>query len=58
MGLSYQYFDQANNVYKEKDKQKCIESIAMIRASIMDIESAFSNAADSLEKIIVTIRDA
>lgn len=40
------------------DKQKCIESIAMIRSSLMTIESALSNAADSMENIVVSIRDA
>ena len=42
----------------QHDKQKCIESLAMLRARITDIESAFSNAADSLEKLVVSIRDA
>jgi hypothetical protein len=45
---------QAN---KAEDRQKCIENISMIRAAIMDIESSFSNAADSLESVIVSIRD-
>lgn len=39
------------------DKQKCIESLALLRVSIMNIESAFSNSADSLEKLIIAIRD-
>ncbi|WP_144395642.1 hypothetical protein [Pleionea sediminis] len=41
-----------------KDKQKCAESIACLRSSIMSAESALSNAADSLEKLVVSIRDA
>lgn len=41
-----------------KDKQQCIESIVMIRASIMDVELALSNATDSMEKLVVSIRDA
>lgn len=40
------------------DKEKCIESIAMIRATIMDVETALSNATDCLEKVVVSIRDA
>ena len=42
---------------QENDKQKCIESIAMRRCAISDIASAFSNAMDSMEKLIVTMRD-
>ncbi len=50
--------DELKLANTETNKQKCIESIAMIRASIMGVESALSNAADSLEKVVVSIRDA
>lgn len=40
------------------DKQKCIEAISMLRIGVASIESAFSNAKDSMEKLIVAIRDA
>ena len=40
------------------DKQRCLEAIVMLRVSMMSIESAFSNAADSMEKLVVSIRDA
>ncbi|MAA65981.1 MAG: hypothetical protein CL581_14550 [Alteromonadaceae bacterium] len=46
---------QANRV---GDKQKCIEAISMLRIGIASIESAFSNAKDSMEKLVVAIRDA
>ncbi|WP_298451603.1 hypothetical protein [uncultured Marinobacter sp.] len=42
---------------KEGDRQKCVESIAMLRCAIADIASAFSNAMDSMEGLVVTIRD-
>ena len=50
--------DELTLANTETNKQKCIESIAMLRASIMELESALSNAADSLEKVVVSIRDA
>ncbi|WGO98115.1 hypothetical protein QFX18_19090 [Saccharophagus degradans] len=50
--------DELRSANTHLDKQKCIESIAMLRSSIMTIETAFSNAADSMEKIVVSIRDA
>lgn len=40
------------------DKQKCIESISMIRVALSDIESSFSNTLDSMEKLVLSIRDA
>ncbi|MEQ5835998.1 hypothetical protein [Marinobacter sp. NFXS9] len=40
------------------DKQRCIEAISMLRIGVASIESAFSNAKDSMEKLIVAIRDA
>lgn len=42
---------------KTKDRQKCIESIAMLRCAIADAASAFSNAMDSMEELVVSIRD-
>lgn len=45
---------QAN---EKGDRQKCINSIAMLRCAISDIESAFSNAMDSMENIIAAIKD-
>ena len=39
------------------DKQKCIESVAMLRGAIADLEGAFSNAKDSMERLIVQVRD-
>ena len=53
-----QLFDDLKTANKNNDKQRCIEAIGMIRGSIMDIESAFSNTADSMEKLLVSIRDA
>ena len=50
--------DELKSANTEANKQKCIESIVMIRASMMDVEAALSNAADSLEKVVVSIRDA
>ena len=47
--------DQANEA---GDKQKCIEAISMLRIGVASIESAFSNAKDSMEKLTVAIRDA
>ena len=48
---------ELKNANKSNDKQKCIESIAMLRCIIADIESAFSNTMDSMEGLIVSIRD-
>ncbi|ROT98919.1 hypothetical protein EB809_12770 [Marinobacter sp. R17] len=45
---------QAN---REGDRQKCLNSIAMLRCAIADIASAFSNAMDSMENLVVAIRD-
>jgi hypothetical protein len=42
---------------RNKDRQQCIESIAMLRVAIGDIESAFSNTLDSMESLVVSIRD-
>lgn len=44
----------ANN---ENNRQKCIESIAMLRVAIANIASAYSNAMDSMEDVVVKIRD-
>lgn len=46
--------DSAN---KNNDRQRCIGTIAMLRCAISDIESAFSNSKDSMEKLIITIRE-
>ena len=50
--------DELRNANGSGDRQRCIESIAMIRGAVSDLESAFSNAVDSMEKLIVAIRDA
>lgn len=39
------------------DKSNIISSIAMLRCAICDIENAFSNTMDSMESLIVSIRD-
>ena len=52
-----QLLSELRDANKANDKQKCIESIAMLRCFISDVESAFSNAMDSMEKLVVTIRD-
>ena len=44
----------ANN---DGDRQKCTESIAMLRIAISNLSSAYSNALDSMEDLIVSIRD-
>ena len=46
-----------NASIKENDKQRCVESVAMLRCAFSDIASAFSNATDSMEKLAVSIRD-
>ncbi len=48
---------ELSQAIEHKDRQKCIESIAMLRIPISNIESAFSNAKDSMEKLVVSIRD-
>lgn len=40
------------------DSQKYIEAVALARVSIMNIESAFSNLADSMEELVVVVRDS
>ncbi len=42
---------------RSQDKKKCIESIAMLRTAIADLESAYSNAVDCMESLVVSIRD-
>lgn len=39
------------------DRARCLNSIAMLRCAIADIESAYSNAMDSMEILISSIRD-
>ena len=55
-GVNDLIFDLTSSI-KENDRQKCIESIAMLRCAIADIASAFSNAMDSMENLVVTVRD-
>ena len=43
---------------RNQDKQKCIETVAMLRVAFSGIESAFSNTVDSMEKVVISIRDA
>jgi len=42
---------------EKNDRQKCIEDIAILRGALADIEVAFSNSVDSLNAIVVAIRD-
>ena len=54
---SFQLLTELKESNEEHDRQKCIESIAMLRVAIADIENAFSNTKDSMENLIVSIRD-
>ena len=49
--------DELRQANVDGDRQKCIESIAMLRIAISDLSSAYSNAMDSMEELIVSIRD-
>ena len=42
---------------RSNNRQKCIESIAMLRIAISDVASSFSNSIDSMEELVVSIRD-
>ncbi|MBK1887459.1 hypothetical protein [Marinobacter sp. DY40_1A1] len=46
-----------DDAIKEGDRPKCVESIAILRCAIADINSAYSNAIDSMEDLVVSIRN-
>lgn len=55
-GVDELLFDISESI-KENDRQRCVESIAVLRCAIADMASAYSNAMDSMESLVVAIRD-
>lgn len=48
---------ELDTAINKKDRQRCIELISILRCANADIASAFSNATDSLENLVVSIRN-
>ncbi len=53
----HQLLSELELANKNQDRQKCIESIAMLRSAIATVASAFSNTMDSMEQLVISIRD-
>lgn len=49
---------ELNEANSKLDRAACIQAIAMLRIAISDIENAFSNSMDSMESLLVSIRDS
>ena len=52
-----QYLNSLSSSLSTGDKQACIESIAVIRSLLMNVESAYSNLTDTMSNLVVYIRD-
>lgn len=51
------YLSKLSDSIDRKDRQGCVESVAVARSLFMNIESAYSNLADLMSDLAVHVRD-
>ena len=51
------YLHQLSSSLDVNNKQACVEAIVMAKAMYMNVENAYSNLADLMSDIAVTVRD-